>query len=325
MEETLETFETSGPKISAGEMVRQGREAAGMSREKLGSTLRISAAALEAIETCNYNQLPGDPYVRALLVSLARHLGLDSKKLLLAYNADIGNKSAEETVSPYKDTSHVHILAHRKLFIGLLAVLLIGLLVILAKVNSSSSSEKNEAAEPSAPHADSVTVAPPPDTVPVSAALQPDSLKSDSAKAAVKIDSAKAAATKSAVAQPVKTEIKVDPRIKADSLAKVAAKLKADSAKKVAAKPDTAKAQPGSNRVSVKPLIDSVWMRVLRHGKPEEVILLRTSKPPVEVAHTDTIVLILGKRNSVEITFNDTTLVPTRKRFKLSGKKIIYF
>lgn len=114
----------------AGALIREARIAAGIEAADLCASLRISPAALQALESGQYSRLPGEPYVRALLGSIARHLGLDAQKLLQIYSLETGTTPAEPSVAPYQDVSQVHVLAHRKLFIGLLAVLLLALLVI---------------------------------------------------------------------------------------------------------------------------------------------------------------------------------------------------
>lgn len=157
----------------AGAMVREAREARGVNAADLCTSLRISKATLEAIEAGQYASLPGDPYVRALLGSIARSLHMDSQKLLRAYNNENGRPLDSNAALPYTDDSEAHILSHRKIFIGLLAVLLIALLFILGKVNSSS---EKIAAPTAPPQGETFTVAiPTPDTLLESPSLRPDS------------------------------------------------------------------------------------------------------------------------------------------------------
>ncbi len=257
--------EKQAPESSkAGAMVRAARLAAGVDAAKIGADLRISTAALEALESCRYDRLPGDPYVRALLGSVGRYLRLDVQKLVQAYNSEMGAPSTAP-VTPYKDLSQTHVLAHRQIFILILAVLLFALLLLLARLNSGGTS---------AP-----TVG---DTLPESRSLRPE--------------------------------------IPADTAAKPAPIARPDTVR------PTEAAAPAKeiNRVVVKPLIDSVWIRVLRAGKPESKQLLVLGKQ-MEVTHPDTIALILSRKKSVELTFGDTTLIPAQKRFRILGGAITYY
>jgi hypothetical protein len=63
---------------------------------------------------------------------------------------------------------------------------------------------------------------------------------------------------------------------------------------------------------------------VQRKGKPETVQLLLLGKQ-MEITHSDTIALILGKRKSVEVVLGDTTLIPAQKRFRIVDSRITYY
>jgi cytoskeletal protein RodZ len=60
-----------------GQILKQARNSAHIEVNKICADLRISPQALEALEQGNYHLLPGDPYIRALLGSMSRYLGLD--------------------------------------------------------------------------------------------------------------------------------------------------------------------------------------------------------------------------------------------------------
>ncbi len=292
-EETENPEKSQTPK--AGVLIREARIAAGIEAADLCASLRISTAALQALESGQYNRLPGEPYVRALLGTLARHLGLDPQKLLHVYSLETGTAPTQPSVAPYKDVSQVHVLAHRKLFIALLAVLLLALLIILARINSSG---KN-AAESNPAHGDSSTaVLPATDSAVEGGGLQPDSTGKlpDSSSKKTSADTGRAV-----------TGISVPATLKAP-----------DSTARPAAKPADA-----LNRVKIKAIVDTAIFRAVRSHKPEMVETL-TLGQQIEITHTDTIVVFQRKVKSVEVSFGDTTVVPSRKRFKFSGNKISY-
>ena len=136
----------TGPRVSAGALIREAREKAGIPAAKLCADLRISPATLEALEAGQYEKLAGAPYVRAMLVSLSRHLRLETKDVLKAYADEIGEQAAPAAqVSPYKDDSGTYAKAHKQIFILILAVLLFILLLIMGKVNTSAPEPEPEA------------------------------------------------------------------------------------------------------------------------------------------------------------------------------------
>jgi hypothetical protein len=70
-----------------GELLRQVRTAAGLSLQQLAERTRISARHIENVEADRYAQLPAPVYLRGILMSLARELGLDGLKVSKSYLA----------------------------------------------------------------------------------------------------------------------------------------------------------------------------------------------------------------------------------------------
>lgn len=164
-DDSLPPQETT-PRVSAGTLIRDAREKAGISAAKLGADLRIAPATLAALEAGDYSRLAGPPYVRAMLVSVSRYLRIDSREILKAYADEAGDREpAASTVSPYKDDSGTHAKAHKQIFILLLAVLLFILLLIMGKVNTSS--PEPEPAPPAAPADTLLNIEPRLDSLPV--------------------------------------------------------------------------------------------------------------------------------------------------------------
>lgn len=290
MEETSENPDKVP--LTAGAMIRKTRLAAGVEAADLCSSLRISIAALEAVEAGQYQRLPGEPYVRALLGSIARFLEMDPQKLLTAYYYEIGTAAPQSSAAPYQDASQIHSLAHRKLFIALLAALLIALLFILARVNSSSG--KSQTAENTARRDTLIMAVPPPsvESLAVSAALRPDSTIIPAASAAktALADSGHVAHKTTGIDSAVPP---VNPK---DMM----------------------------NRVVVKALFDSTIFRAYHKGRWSVTETLSLGKR-TEVNRRDTITFILNRAKSVELSFADTTLVPVKRHFRIFGKTISYF
>lgn len=75
-----EVVESGG--VSAGGLIRQAREAAGMHIAALAVALKVPVSKLEALESDNYAALPDTVFVRALASSICRTLKLDPAPIL---------------------------------------------------------------------------------------------------------------------------------------------------------------------------------------------------------------------------------------------------
>lgn len=275
---------SGAPRVTAGQMLRDARARAGLTVAKVGADLRVSPTVIEALEAGDYGKLAGGPYIRALLVSLSRHLRLDSREVLAAYAAEIGTEpSVAAPVSAYKDESKTHAKAHKQIFILLLAVLLFVLLLIMGKVNSSSSGE----AEPAAPTSSDtlLNIDPMPDD-----SLVLDSLAMDSAA--------------------------VDTLPRLDTVAGAGPEPEA-----AAPKEPPAAREPTTVRVQA--LSDSVYVRVLRAGRRESSRTLAPGES-MEIKHNDVITFITRNSNSVEVSAGGTVVIPDKRRFKVAGTSITY-
>lgn len=72
-----ETAVTAAPSTTAGTLLRQAREAAGIDLPSLALALKVSVKKLEALEADRYEQLPDAVFVRALASSICRALKID--------------------------------------------------------------------------------------------------------------------------------------------------------------------------------------------------------------------------------------------------------
>ncbi|MDB5911527.1 MAG: hypothetical protein JWP22_202, partial [Ramlibacter sp.] len=70
----------AGP--SAGALLREGREAAGLHVSTLAANLKVPVRKLEALEEDRYEQLGDAVFIRALAASVCRTLKLDPKPVL---------------------------------------------------------------------------------------------------------------------------------------------------------------------------------------------------------------------------------------------------
>jgi len=64
-----------------------------------------------------------------------------------------------------------------------------------------------------------------------------------------------------------------------------------------------------------------VGVKVLRTGKEDFLTVLRLGKQ-MQVSHSDTIIVFVSKRKSVEVTLGGKSVIPDRKRFKIYGNTL---
>lgn len=288
-----------------GQILQQARMSAHIEVNKICADLRIAPQALEAIEQGNYHLLPGDPYIRALLGSMSRYLGLDPAGVVKEYNKEIGAAPQEAAAAPYTDKAHTYSTAHKQIFIAIVGVLFIVLFLLIGRLNRGESVPPQlPAAGPAA--ADSLAV--PGDTTPESKALAPDSAAA--ADSLVK-DSAQVKAVPGTAVPP--------PGAPAGTPAVPAPAPGAGSQG-----PQPAGDTAGMVVAVIKPLVDSVGVRVARYGKEDYATLLRLGKQ-MQVSHPDTITVFTTKRNTVEVTVGGKTVTPNRKRFKIYGNTVKVF
>lgn len=75
-----------------GQILREAREAKGLSLEDIQAKTRINTRFLEALESGQYGALPTPVHVRGFLKNYARALGLDPQPLLARYEASQGKE-----------------------------------------------------------------------------------------------------------------------------------------------------------------------------------------------------------------------------------------
>jgi len=75
------------------------------------------------------------------------------------------------------------------------------------------------------------------------------------------------------------------------------------------------------NIAIIKPILDSVGIKVLRTGKEDFTAFLRTGKQ-IQLSHNDTITVYTSKPKSVEVIMDGKSVIPNRKRFKIFGNTL---
>ena len=67
---------------SVGHILRQRREAKNMSIEEIARATRVPMSSVERIESDQFDELPGEVFVRGFLKSYARAVDLDPDEIL---------------------------------------------------------------------------------------------------------------------------------------------------------------------------------------------------------------------------------------------------
>jgi hypothetical protein len=69
----------------SGEVLRQIREARGITLQQISERTKVTRHHIENIEGDRYEQLPASVYLRGILLSIARELRLDGQKVARSY------------------------------------------------------------------------------------------------------------------------------------------------------------------------------------------------------------------------------------------------
>lgn len=158
----------AGP--SAGALVRQAREAAGLQVDALAAALKVTVKQIEALEADRWELLPDAVFARALAASVCRNLKIDAAPVLarLPQTAPRLSPRGEGLNEPFKAPQHrsspdVGAYLSRPLVLGVLALLLGALVLVLMPV-------PQEAPPTASPAATEQVQAAPPTAAPASAA-----------------------------------------------------------------------------------------------------------------------------------------------------------
>ncbi len=78
---------------SFGENLKREREMRGVTLQEISAATKISVRLLEALETENFEQLPGGIFTRSFIRAYAKYLGLDDEQVMAEYHLAVPAKS----------------------------------------------------------------------------------------------------------------------------------------------------------------------------------------------------------------------------------------
>ncbi len=119
---------------SAGTLLRQGRETAGMSIEQVADKLNLLQSVISSLEKDCHDRIRGETFVRGYMRNYARLVGIDDSEVVKRYNATRGSVRVESRFTRRGDGKNNSAGAGQ---VGLVLVLL-GLSVTWLFVNRDS-------------------------------------------------------------------------------------------------------------------------------------------------------------------------------------------
>ncbi|MGV3488315.1 MAG: helix-turn-helix domain-containing protein [Tuberibacillus sp.] len=136
-----------------GQALKDARMAKGMTLDDVQDLTKIQKRYLAAIESGEYDKLPGNFYTRAFMKSYAEAVDLDPKELFSEYSRELPqleneveiapSRSRSQTVSP-RESKIVNLLP-KILIVAVCVVVLVGIWLLMQKLTSGESdSAKNK-------------------------------------------------------------------------------------------------------------------------------------------------------------------------------------
>lgn len=117
--------------MSIGANLKEAREKQGLSLKDLQEKTKIRSKYLAALESEEYELIPGEAYVKAFIKGYADYLNLDGAQLLDEYNQikEMERKAKEEEETTENEKNENPSILHNKVFLSSLVVLFILLVV----------------------------------------------------------------------------------------------------------------------------------------------------------------------------------------------------
>jgi cytoskeletal protein RodZ len=160
-----------------GERLKREREMREVSLEEITSATRIGTRFLEALESEDWNKLPGGVFNRGFVRAVARYLGLDEESLLAEYDLARGRPGVSQTPGPAarRASELAARVATALLTVLVLLVLVVGGYVGWRHLRTLRALPETSPAPPAAPQAMPTTgpTSPPSDTSASSSAPAP--------------------------------------------------------------------------------------------------------------------------------------------------------
>jgi transcriptional regulator with XRE-family HTH domain len=156
---------------SLGQELKRERELRGISLREIADSTRISLRLLQALEEDHLEMIPGKFFVRAILRSYARILGLDENQFLNKYQERLLFEEYALDKQPKKRLTPPQVLTPKRLLV-LLAILIVTVIAALLYFFVLSSQGENRVRRQQNPAPQAQALAPPPPRQQVETAVE---------------------------------------------------------------------------------------------------------------------------------------------------------
>ena len=141
-----EVVEDEGAPMSAGQRLREAREAAGMTLEEIATTTRIPTRHLESLEAGDFARLPAPTYTIGFAKNFAAEVGLDRAEIGDQLRAEMGGSRPVSTTPEVFEPADPARAMPKWLIIGAIGALLLAALLFNWLSNRSLEAPDEQAA-----------------------------------------------------------------------------------------------------------------------------------------------------------------------------------
>ncbi|OGT21265.1 MAG: hypothetical protein A2V90_04730 [Gammaproteobacteria bacterium RBG_16_57_12] len=137
IQEEFVDVEPKGP----GAVLRQGREARGLTQQAVASALHLKLHIIAALESDDFDHLPEPIYVRGYLKNYARLLRLPAEPLIEQYLASAHNSKELPEFIPPPQEKKTNVGPQNKIVLPLVAAAVIGSIILVLVMDNESAQE----------------------------------------------------------------------------------------------------------------------------------------------------------------------------------------
>jgi cytoskeleton protein RodZ len=91
-----------------GSYLKHERELRGVPLEEIAAVTKVHIRFLEALENSEFDQLPGEVFIKGYIRSYARVIGLDSEEMVTAYEENFGKVRKQELENAHLASEKIH-------------------------------------------------------------------------------------------------------------------------------------------------------------------------------------------------------------------------
>lgn len=151
-----------------GSYLKHERELRGVPLEEIADVTKVHIRFLQALENNEFDQLPGEVFIKGYIRSYAKVIGLDSEEMVTAYDENIGRDRKQELENAHLASEKIH--SRKKSLvgyviggIGLAGILVMGYLGVgsLVDEGDKKSAEQLSANAPTSNEVEPDTLSPP--------------------------------------------------------------------------------------------------------------------------------------------------------------------